>query len=316
MLARLQQAITLSLIVAALLWVAGFLLTGHPLIALLGAVMLLFGHAVFLGLEFILLALTRGNDPAPVASRRQLLTAWWNEVLTAPQVFCWRQPFRSQAEPDAIGPASRGRTGVVFVHGFVCNRGFWNPWMRRLRADGVPFIAVSLEPVFGGIDEYIGTIEAAVHRLQQATGRAPSVVAHSMGGLAVRAWLVLTDPSRVDRVVTIGTPHRGTWLGRFAMSMNARQMHIGQDWLTRLEASERRQRGERPYEQFTCFFSHCDNIVFPPSTATLPDADNRHIDGTAHVQLAFEPRVMATTARLIATPRRAAPVAAEAAAVQ
>ena len=34
--------------------------------------------------------------------------------------------------------------------------------MRRLRRRGVPFVAVNLEPVFGSIDSYAATIEAAV----------------------------------------------------------------------------------------------------------------------------------------------------------
>jgi hypothetical protein len=46
----------------------------------------------------------------------------------------------------------------------------------------------------------------------------------------------------------------------------------------------------------------------------LPGADNRHIDGTAHVQLAFEPRVVTTTVRLIGTPRNTVTATAAAAA--
>ena len=35
---------------------------------------------------------------------------------------------------------------VVLVHGYVCNRGFWAPWMARLRAQGHCVIAPNLEP--------------------------------------------------------------------------------------------------------------------------------------------------------------------------
>jgi hypothetical protein len=45
----------------------------------------------------------------------------------------------------------------------------------------VPFIAVSLEPVFGSISDYVATIDAAVARLEAATGRAPLVVAPQHG---------------------------------------------------------------------------------------------------------------------------------------
>ena len=53
--------------------------------------------------------------------------------------------------------------------------------------------------------------------------------------------------------------------------------------------------GESPQRRtgFTCFYGHADNIVFPASTATLAGADNRFLDGLAHVQMALHPEVMA-----------------------
>ena len=282
MLARLQQITTLALLGAAAVWAGYFGAAGRPVVAALGALLILLGYALFLGAEFILVASVHGHDPAPRASARQLLRAWWGEVWSAPRVFCWRQPFRSQAEPDHLGAFGRGRRGVVFVHGFVCNRGLWNPWMAALRADGVPFVAVNLEPVFGSIDGYPDTIERAVQQVEAATGLAPVIVAHSMGGLAVRAWLdVFAADPRVHRVVTIGTPHHGTWLARFAFLKNTQQMRLGSAWLRQLASREPPAR----YARFTCFYSHCDNIVFPPRTGTLHGADNRHVVGMAHVHM-------------------------------
>lgn len=308
MLARLQQAITLGLIALALAWGAWFVHRGQPVLAASGVLLVLFGYALFLGMEFVLLAWQHGDDPAPRASARQLLRAWWGEVLTAPQVFCWRQPFRSHAEPDAAGPESAGRRGMVLVHGFVCNRGLWNPWMAALRQRDVPFIAVDLEPVFGSIDAYAERVDAAVRHLQQVTGMAPVVVAHSMGGLAVRLWWARHgQQTPAARIVTIGSPHQGTWLARFGATLNGRQMRRGCDWLRALEAAERRAHGSAPYASFTCFYSHCDNIVFPASTATLPGADNRHMPGCAHVHLAFQPAVFNEACRWLAPAPTTAP---------
>ena len=176
-----------------------------------------------------------------------------------------------------------GQRGVLLVHGFVCNRGLWNPWLQRLRTLNVPVVAVNMEPVFGTIDDGIPIIENAVRRLQATTGLAPIVVAHSMGGLALRRWWAEQgNDARVRHAITIGTPHHGTWLARFAMSRNARQMRQQSPWLATLAASEPASRAQR----FTCFYSHCDNIVFPPCSATLAGADNRHLPGVAHVHMA------------------------------
>jgi triacylglycerol lipase len=307
MLARLLQMMTVGLILAAALWAAWLLRAGEPLEALAGSALILFGYAIFLGVEFLLLRIVNRDDPAPPASAGQLLRAWWGEFWTAPLVFCWRQPFRSHAVADWLSEPSAPATprGVVLVHGFVCNRGLWNPWMKRLRAEGVPYVALNLEPIFASLDAYPSCIEAAVRRVEVATGRAPVIVAHSMGGLAVRAWLSrCAAEHRVHRVVTIGTPHRGTWLGRYAFTRNGIEMRLDSPWQRELAALELHRQGLDPHcaSRFTCFYSHCDNVVFPASTATLPGADNRHVAGSAHVHLAFEPAVFDEVLLRVAEP--------------
>jgi len=292
-LARLQQATTLGALLLAALWAGLLARAGHPGWAVAGAALIVGGYAVVLALEFALLRAAHGDDPTPRATPGQLVRAWWGEVHTAPAVFCWRQPFRSRRYADTVpeevaGESPQGappaRRGVLLVHGFVCNRGLWNPWLVRLRAAGVPVVAVNLEPVFGSIDDYVPCIEAAVRRLERHTGRPPVVVAHSMGGLALRRWWAGQggDAARVHHAITIGTPHHGTWLARFALSPNGRQMRQGNAWLQALAAGEPAARRAR----FTCFYGHCDNIVFPPRTATLPGAHNRHLAGVAHVHMA------------------------------
>ena len=253
-----------------------------------------FGYTAFLAIEFLLVRQANKNDPILQPGAKELIGAWLSESLIAPQVFCWRQPFRPDAVADQLAPSAllQGRRGVVFVHGFFCNRGFWTPWLRRLHHSGHAFVAVNLEPVFGSIDEYAPQIEDAVQRVTLATGQRPLVVCHSMGGLAVRAWLrLMKAEARVHHVVTIGTPHQGSWLARFGHGRNGRQMRQLSDWLTQLNH-------ESPaycHALFTCWYSNCDNIVFPASSATLPGAHNRLVRGAAHVQLAFMPQVMQAT---------------------
>lgn len=283
MLARLQRLITLGWLACAVLWATYWWNQGRPVIGVFGALAILCIHAVVLALELVLVSYVNRNDPAPSAPATRLLRAWSGEVVAAPRVFCWRQPFRSNRLADHVPAGARGRRGVVLVHGFVCNRGLWNPWMRLLRANDVPYVAVNLEPVFGSIDAYPPIIEAAMRRLEQATGRAPLIVAHSMGGLAVRAWMDHHGAdARVSRVITIAAPHSGTWLARFGVTPNTRQMRLRSAWLQRLAAHEPASR----YSRFVCYYSHCDNVVFPASTATLSGADNRHVPGVAHVDLA------------------------------
>lgn len=298
MIARIQQFSTLTLLILAIGWAVAFAVHGSLILAVTGALLILLGYAVFLGVEFVLLSVHGGDSAAARPRAAQLLRAWAGEVVRAPLVFCWRQPFRSRAEADSLGAEHAGRRGVVFVHGFVCNRALWNPWMRILRSRGVPFVAVNLEPPFGSISAYADTIDAAVARLESMTGQPPVVVAHSMGGLAVRCWLATqADAERVQRVITIASPHCGTWLARFAMTPNGTEMRVSGIWLEALNARERIADRSR----YTCYYGHCDNIVFPTSSGTLPGADNRHLAATAHVQMAYHPDVIGEVLRCLAS---------------
>ncbi len=262
-----------------------------PALALAGALAVPLLARLAMAPQFALMAWVvrrAGGTPPPA---RQLLRAWWAEAGWAARVFGWWQPFRHRALPDWLpespGPAPRG---VVLVHGFLCNRGFWLPWLRLLRARGHAYVALTLEPPFAGIDDYADAIDEAVRRVQQATGRAPLVLAHSMGGLAVRAWLRATPGAaeRVHRVATIGTPHHGTWAARHARSANGRQMRLHGGWVRALDAGEDAALRAR----FVCWHSPCDNVVYPPQAAQLQGADNRRIDGAAHVELAFHPQLV------------------------
>lgn len=288
-LARLQQAAVLGLVAAAAAWAAHWW-PNRPVLAVLGAIVILCLHTIFLGIEFGLLALTGDGDPTPRPSTSEMVRAWWRESVQGVRVFGWRQPFAWARIPDRLQADPRA-TGFVFVHGFVCNRGFWTPWLERAGERGHPYVAVNLEPVFGTIDGHAPIIEDAVRRVISATGRKPVLVCHSMGGLAARAWLRdHQGEHRVAHVVTIGTPHGGTWLARFSHVPSGRQMRMGSEWLRNLATSTAQAAG-----CFTCWYANCDNVVFPPSTATLPGADNRLVRGAAHVDLAFHPEVMEHT---------------------
>lgn len=294
MIQTIQRAMVALILFSALAWCAlgvWFGLSPTLIAALLP--LFLLPHLWVLTLQFWMLS-RWGRDPqVPPPTTLQRLRAWAEEVAADVRVFCWRQPFRAGYQtrlPTGDG-ALQGQRGLLLVHGFVCNRGLWRRWMERLDAAGVPWEAVTLEPPFASIDTAAPIINAAAQRLQRRTGLAPVVVAHSMGGLATRAWLgSLPEGSAlqaVHRIVTVGTPHRGTWLGRFATTVNGREMRLDSPWLKALRARE----DPALVRRYTCIYSHLDNIVFPASTARLPGAEKLHLPGVAHVAMVDHPMV-------------------------
>lgn len=289
-----------------LLWVAGCTALAWTLDAAWAWWLVLLPTLVFLAvmaLECALMHALNRRDPAARASLAQVLRAWAQELWAATVVFGWRQPFRAERHPDWLPEVPTGRVGVVLVHGYMCNRALWQPWLPRLRAQGHAHVALSLEPPLASIDSYAAQVEAAVRRVEQATGRAPVLVCHSMGGLVARAWLraVPDADRRVARVITLGTPHAGTWLARWSGTPNGRQMRVDSAWLQAMSAAEPPERAAR----FDCWFSNCDNIVFPASTAVLAGARVHACHGLPHVQMALDEGVIAACLAQIAEADRA-----------
>lgn len=299
MTARLLKMAMASTLIGAATWFL-WLWQIHRGAAVVGSLVLLLSIPIILGIEFLAIMIQgRVAGEVSTSSGGEALGAWLHECLAAALVFCWWQPFRSNQMPDT---ATQGQgdepdgCSVILVHGFLCNRGIWRRWFRRLSDAGIPFVAPNLEPVFGSIDAYVRAIDAAARKASKNFRRPIVVVCHSMGGLAVRAWLsTLPTDNPVRRVVTIGTPHQGTWLGRLGFTPNARQMRIGSAWLRQLRAAE------DPFvsTKFTCWYSNCDNIVFPPEVAILQGADNRLVRGVAHVELALHPLVIEGSLEII-----------------
>lgn len=294
--ARQQQLLTLSLLSGGLAWAAAWGYHGRWGMAA-WALALLVPHVPALALE--LLWASRLARPSPVRQvwgdaqapvqpfpgLRQWLTAGWREVLWGMRIFGWQQPWAHAAEADHLPSSARGRRGVLLVHGFYCNRGFWNTWMPRLRRAGVPFIAISLEPPQAGIGEQARGLQQAWLKLIEVTGLEPLWVGHSMGGLAIRSWLAAQSDEVAGRqeVITIGSPHHGTALAAWAHSTAALQMRMGSDFLHNLNARDT----PASLSRFTCYWSVCDNVVFPAHSATLAGARNIHLPGLPHVGLAM-----------------------------
>ena len=239
---------------------------------------------LIVGFQFLMARWTNRTAGEPLPSWGAVLRGWWVEWWLSILVFGWLQPFRAKAYPDRLEP-TLGRRGVVLVHGFSCNRAMWWTWLRALTRSGRCFVAVDLSPPWGPIEAHVGVLDDAVQSVQAATGMAPVVVCHSMGGLVARAWLGESGRAeQAHRILTFGTPHGGTRLAQLDFTARGRQMLPGHPWLQALDKALPREARAR----FACWYSDCDSIVFPVRTASLAGATNRPANGLAHMEMAFD----------------------------
>ena len=260
--------------VAALL--ASITPLGWPAALLLSLALVPAGFGLVIGAEFLAGALL-GNR-----HWRGILPAWLGEVGAAMRTFLFAVPLLGGR---ALRSDAGERLPVVLVHGYFCNRAVWRPFARHLAHAGHPLVAINLEPPFGSIDSHAPTIARAV--AMAGDGRRPVVlVGHSMGGLAIRAYLRQAGPDAIAGVVTLGTPHRGTVAAALGRSLDARQMRRGSEWLGKLAADE-----AAIGPPFCIILSRNDNIVYPQAEQVLPGARVLRLDGVGHLDLVYRSSV-------------------------
>jgi triacylglycerol lipase len=220
--------------------------------------------------------------------------AWWRacagELAAALRVFVLRQPWTLAPPQVQAGLGQQPGIPVLLVHGYICNHRVWDQMAAALRARGHTVLAINLEPLFCSIDRYAPLVEQGVNQLcAQSGAQQVALVGHSMGGLALRAWLRTYGSSRAARVVTLGTPHAGTRIAPHAPSANGQQMVWQSRWLHDLAASE----SPATRALLRIALTPQDNIVFPQREQVLPGAPVTVFDGLGHLQLCLAPAVIA-----------------------
>jgi pimeloyl-ACP methyl ester carboxylesterase len=186
--------------------------------------------------------------------------------------------------PPAVSRRREDRT-VVFVHGLGANRsGFW-PLQAWLRAMG-------FRRQYAVNYRSSGSLEALGVRLHRelrkgVRGGRIDLVTHSMGGLVARVYLQqLGGHRRVDRLITLGTPHLGTHAANFLPSALVRQLLPDSPFLQYLNGLP-----EPEGVAVTSLVAGRDLLIQPVEAAACPFGRTRRFDDLGHVELLFRPEV-------------------------
>lgn len=317
MVALVSRLIILAQALAGLglCWVAlRFWRIGSPLLAAA------FGVAAVLLFRLLLAANNfwlawRYRSETPEHRRLSLLGAtklFLGEFYASLKTANWTMAFRQFERGHVASPIG---LPVLLVHGYGCNSGYWHAMSSALRKARILHHAVSLEPMFVGIEEFVPALARAIEQLCAETRqRKIVIVAHSMGGLVTRAYIRKCGSSRLAKVITLGTPHEGTGLAAFGVGLNSRQMRRDggprngrpSPWLTAL--AEHESASDRAL--FVSMYSHHDNIIAPQTSSALAGAKNVEFHGIGHVALALHPLVQrAVINEVLATQLPAEPAA-------
>ena len=222
------------------------------------------------------------HDPDQVRSaiRREALAFLAHGVLL---------PFGAR-RPRPHPVRRREQRTIVFVHGLAANRAGFLPLQAYLRLHGHGRqLAVNYRSA-GSVEklalELKRTLDAGIG------GGRIDLVAHSLGGLVARFYVqLLGGARRVDRLVTLGTPHEGTHAANFIPSALVRQLLPGSPFLEHLNAQPA-PAGVRTVS----IVAGRDLLIQPVASARCRFGESVAFDDLGHVELLFRPEVFAEVA--------------------
>jgi triacylglycerol lipase len=230
---------------------------------------------------------TTSDQPPSTGST---VKAWLRESIDCIVVFSFTQVFLANKPYPLASPAANNsnKIPVLLLHGLFCNRGLWHGYAKILTNEGHTVTGITMEPAFGSIDAYPAQIEQAIQSLLKKTGsKKVALIGHSMGGLAARNYCRQYGDQHIEKIITLGTPHLGTWISRFGHGVNVKQMAIESEWLLQLAKTESAALGKK----MTVILTDQDNIVFPQLVQTIPGANTIRVTGMGHISMVFDRKV-------------------------
>ncbi|MEW1954882.1 alpha/beta fold hydrolase [Terrabacter sp. NPDC080008] len=187
----------------------------------------------------------------------------------------------------AIQNVEAAETPILLVHGMVDNRSIFTVLRRGLVRRGFGRIETINYSIFtGDIRAAAAELGAEVERIVEETGyERIHVIGHSMGGLIARYYVTrLGGDEHVHTLVTLGTPHQGSWFAYLWDNGLTRQLRPGSALMRELAAPVKDCR-----TRFLVYSSDLDQVVVPQRNAALhhPDLDvhNVVLHGVGHMSL-------------------------------
>ncbi len=193
-----------------------------------------------------------------------------------------------------IGDVEAAGTPILLVHGMIDNRSIFTLLRRGLVRRGFGrVVSINYSPLTTDVRVAAARLAEEVEALVAETGyERIHVVGHSLGGLIARYYVThLGGDSRVHTLVTLGTPHGGTFNAYALPSNLCCQLRPGSTLMRELSSAVPSCR-----TRFVAYWSDLDQMVFPQRNARLvhPDLTIRNVEmhAVGHMSLPISGNVV------------------------
>jgi triacylglycerol lipase len=199
-------------------------------------------------------------------------------------------------EPPTTGQAQIMRP-VVLVHGIFDTSKIFDRMVSWLRTSGLRPLALNLIPSSGalGLDELAAQVGEFADR-HLSPSEHFDLVGFSMGGLVSRYYVQrLRGIERVRRLITISTPHHGTFSAYALGNRGSRQMRPGSDFLRELN----RDAALLERVRLASIWTPLDLMILPANSSRLGVGEEFSIPVALHPWMLRSKRVLEVVARLL-----------------
>lgn len=251
------------------------------------------GAAIYCGFKAAIGAVDRG---VPVRFGRVALSRWCREWGVT--VFAGLSlPFGVvQPDPRRTPESDLSRPPVLLLPGYGMNRACLFPLVFYLRQRGWPFVwGVNNRPYAASIATYAARLAEHVQHLKRESGAARvDLVCHSAGGV-IAAWYLsqLGGAAHVRRLITLGTPWKGTRLAIFGQRPLAGELMVGSKLLDRVVP---------PPVSTTAIWTRTDGMLIPNSSGYAAGMRAVEVDGVEHLSMLYSGRVFQLVRDLLSAP--------------
>jgi pimeloyl-ACP methyl ester carboxylesterase len=187
-----------------------------------------------------------------------------------------------------------GQRPIVFVHGLVGHPGNFLPMRKFMALHGRKrTYALALDAAASmeeNAEMFSRFLDEVIRVNELPTDAQVDCVAHSMGGLVVRLALDgATSAARVATLVTLGSPHQGTYAARYGASRNVVDLRPESPVMRRL-AAQLPWPGPPLRPRLVTLWSPADVLLLPARAACAEGAETIEMQGFTHYSYLLHPR--------------------------
>ncbi|HEY9619793.1 MAG TPA: triacylglycerol lipase [Crinalium sp.] len=194
------------------------------------------------------------------------------------------------------------RNPVLLIHGIDDTVALFTPMTAYLQKQGWSVHSLDLIPNNGneGLDVLAQQVANYVDRTF-APDQPLDLVGFSMGGIVSRYYVQrLGGIDRVQRFVTISSPHNGTWTGYLRFNPGCKQMCRNSLFLQDLN----RDAAMLNQINFTSLWTPMDLMIVPANSSRLPVGREVVLPVAGHAWMVSDPRALQEVANALSEPIR------------